>query len=330
MLVRSSPTRALLTVLLIAGNPATLSAQASFRAEVVARIPVGASPDQISDEACTDGDEGCSAGFAFLDDEGVLYLYDYGHENIKVLRGLGTGNLSVGILSGVDVQFRVDQPTDGAVAGDHTIYVLSDRGSTTDRFQLHALRPGAQTWTSGPRFDVPSVGRMAVGRKVVPVLNAARLGQVDSGGVALFASDLRRDGGVLVARRSGPLSPGAFLPRQPGLELPSGVRITQEGRRTRVQGGSQPSTDFHLDGEFLGADGDGNLYQVGLRPGPPFYLEKYSPGGRLVAQMLLPPRPGWKTLAGKGGRLVCRDGTILALVVTQTECVITRWSVDND
>ena len=280
-------------------------------ARLVGSIAYGSGRSEIGASRCSEGEEGCILGFAFLGDDELLYLYDYGHDDIKRIK-LGRDSIaSLSVIRGVRPSQPLAFPRDGTAAIDGTIFLVSDQGRDPDRLRVLSLSPGDSSWKATSKFDLPSDDRP--GAPHVPIAGGVRI-QVDPGAGAVVRDVYS------------------------GAQTTSGVR--ESGDRLEVRpdstlAGSAPSppsgSSFYppfLKAQCYGSDQFGRWFFGVIDNGPPFHIRCYTRSGRLIAESEFPKVHFTNRLIGRGHEFLARDGRLLILEPTEKNLRIWTWSPD--
>ncbi len=301
------------------------TAPAAFHEVAVGRLPAGSDPDQIGLIDCDDCGELCS-GAPFLGADGTVYFYESRPNNLKMLRA---GSSEVMVIAGPRVTARNAQPIDGAVSPDGTIYLLADRGTTTQRYRIYVRAPSEAGWRAADSLDDPDIGWTELSRKRVTAHGSIRIDISPRGAVEVFDFDRRSSAAIVVGDEGGVRRADARI------KLPPGAvgRLNHTIRRsdhTTVVAGAEGTRVFSTSGVFLGTDARDNLYF--RAPGPADgvdLLRRYGPEGRLLAEGTVPARPIASLLLGKGTFQLAPEGDIYQFRMTPKGLEVTRWTTEN-
>lgn len=302
------------------------SAPATFHEVPLGHIPAGQGADRID---VSNRGECCGEwiGCAFLDENGNIYFYDVRQNNLKVL--VASQVPRVMVIPGPGVTARNARPTDGVVAADGTIYLLVDCGTTTERYRIHVRAPADTSWRTAEPLDDASIGWTRVAGRRVPARGSVRIGVNPKGQVEVYDFDRRRSAAIIVGDASGVLPPHGRVTLPPGAIGRLGHVVRRERTRTIIASGVGTRT-IDTPGVFLGTDAKDFIYLVApVKNDGGDLLQRYSPGGELVAEVTVPIRPVVRLLEGKAPFQVQPNGDIVQFRVTSQGLEATRWTTEE-
>ncbi|MBI5708832.1 MAG: hypothetical protein HZC42_00765 [Candidatus Eisenbacteria bacterium] len=305
--------------------PSGASPPRVLREVPVARILVGSGPDRISDVGCDDCGDICG-GAPFLGPDGTVYFIDFAHNNLKALPASGAGRIRV--VPGPPLQAQNDQPTDGTVGEDGTIYLLADRTTHQNRYRVYYRRPSDTTWQEAESLDDSDIGWTEIGGKRVPAGGTTRIGVNSGGQVEVYGLDRRKSPAIVVGDRRGPLRAAARTRLAPGALLRRGLVVRTSGSATAI-GPSSQAPRIETPGAFLGTDSQDNIYlRAPGRESGVDILQRYDPSGRLLASGTVPARPTQALVEGKGAFQVSASGDVYQFRLTTRGLEVTRWTTE--
>ncbi len=303
---------ALLIVLPSAG-PASAS---TFRETLLARLTFGSGPDQFAASECEDCDTDACSAFAFLGADGSVFVFDRPGNSLQQFPGLLKGRHEpIRSFSGPPLLPTEGVPYDGCVGSDGTIFLLTDRGTSKDRFVIHARAPRDTSWQTAAPFDDGNIGWMSQHGVRIQVAQAAAIG-VDRGDVVTIWDSGRIDGPAIVVASEGGLLPAANR----RLLDPDSRRVASAVKAARAR-------LMVPIGRVIGVDDTGRLFQVNRpRRGRP-ELRCYATNGRLVASTQRPWRPIRRIMIGQGELFVTPDGSVVEFRFVDDALEVTRWEI---
>ncbi len=294
----------------------TPSGTPRFTSVEVARIPVGKSPNDLSDEEVGCCGENEDLGCAFLGPDGSAYVYDTGNENLKILQPTVGERFKLKVLPGIaSLEVRQGLVYDGAVDEQGTLYLLVDTGRPTQGYRLFWRTQSDSTWQLADPLAVE--GGVPVG--------GGRIRARPDGDVVVYFADERTSQSFIVARNGRVLPSTERETLRAGIPLPGHRLATLQPGGMAIEGQGTPIL-FRNRGEYLGWDDAGNHYFIESCPGPPFVLRRYDEAGSLSASVRLPQRTdGWKLMTGKFDFQVTRNGDVLQFWSTRKALQVIRW-----
>ncbi|TMQ70909.1 MAG: hypothetical protein E6K81_11505 [Candidatus Eisenbacteria bacterium] len=251
-----------------------------------------------------------SVAFAFLGDRGDVYIYDLVANRLNVLSSTSATTSRWRSTPGPALQAENDQPHDGCVGRDGTIYLLNDRTSTTERFWLYYRRLIKGPWLRAGPFDDERIGRVTLDGVQRQRAQSARIATNEKGEVELFDLDRRRSSAIVIADSDGVRPSAARAVGAPAALSASG----------RIAESSDPES-----GRFLGVDAAGSRYFMTTR-GELYFLERYDSKGELTASVRYRNRSIAGLMVGKGNLLVDRSGGVYEICATGQGFLVSRWS----
>lgn len=284
-------------------------------------IAFGSGPLEIEAGECTAGEEGCVLGFAFTDLDSLLYSYDFERNDIKAFQLDRKGLIGRAVLPRLPVMSKLEQPCDGAVGRDGTIYLVTDSTQPRDRLHVYALGPGEQTWSGSSAFDLSPNRR--------PLTQAGGPALATVGGIRLRVSP---DGAVTVTDMASESRPEAItrtatkdVLHGPAHDSSSGYSRDGFAHTLRAPDGSTVRLPFRI-ARYLGVDERGQHYFLVLDDETSTRLQCFAPTGQLVADGPYPGLHLVRSLLGKGYLFLQGSGRVLILEPGSHQLRLWSWS----
>ena len=316
-----------LLTLSLACSACSIAATASFVESRARALPQGAAETDVGLTNCDDHADQCDVGFIFADAIGNLYFYDAAKNNVKVVTSPGTDSQSVTVLPGPKFEFPSQQPYDGSVGEDGSLFLIADTGNLLGRFVLYRLPTDQTSWEQAEAFTDDRIGWVTMQGKRLPAIRSSFLANEPDGCISVFDGNRAKSPAVVVASARG------FVPATDRVLLPVGLRIGRDraARSTtaavEVKG---PTTAINIPdpGRLVGTDANGRLVFFTHKPRHGYWLRMYDGGGQFVGESRMAIRPIRRMLAGKDSYAVLPNGDVAEARVTEAGLEISRWVLE--
>lgn len=281
---------------------------------ILARLPLGEEAAQLS----TRGDffdETAGLGLAMIGVDDDVYVYDFGHHNLKRLNLSGDAARPQ-IIPGIP-----SLPDDGLVAADGDLYLLVDRwGNRWSREHARFVVFRRDAATGDWQESEPLTGT-AMNLDTLP-FGMLRISSTSADDIVVSAP-----GGAvtLVARAGRFLSAAEREADLPG-RFCLGTCPNQDPRCLLVAVASADTLVIRPDDRrnVIGCDDGGSTYSLQFSSGDQLVLGKFAPDGHAVGFMVRPPARAKHVLGGKGMLQVSRRGKVLEFHIADGDLLISE------
>ncbi len=293
-------------------------------------LPYGSGPLEFAEPECED-DPDCDAGFAFLGEDGRVYVFDFARQDLKCIEVSGphVGRVETIPLGLADVpNFRL---RDGAATRVGDIYLLwsRERGNALPMLRLLSVRAGDSCWSFTDEFECPN------SKGGPPYADSElRLGVYADSCLVVYLHGLDWDGGVIVSVNGHVLETEQRCRLPDGYAIPGGTlrRGPWEKEYIRTPEGDSLSLSPR-EMRVFGVDSTGRIFSRVIEDARASNctITAYDPAGSRLARRREHLAAGTETdfqLFGLRNEFVLPDGRLIELCFRRKGLDVVEWRLE--